>query len=113
MCGSGVGVLPRRIDYRNVRYILQFFDLANQRQPGPFRADGHFDVEMSPVVRRVHLELQQVKTAAARDAQDAFQSAVRLSHSYMKRERVHDATSSIISEFDLPGPTMGQTFASG
>jgi hypothetical protein len=35
-----------------------------------------------------------------------------LPHAYLQGESRHRATSSSISEFDLPGPTIGHTFAS-
>lgn len=102
-----------RIHDRNVRDVFEFFDLANEREARTFGAYGHFDVEMHAVFGSVDFQLEQVKAAAAGDTQDALEAAVGLPHPNVKRQRVHDATSSIISEFDLPGPTMGQTFASG
>src|ERR1700723_3049428 len=107
-----------RLDACYLRDVLKLFDLPHQRIFGAIGLHGHLYVQKVAVLGGVRGQMQQVEAASARDSQNAHQRAFALLNTQLQGEFVHRATSRAtscwcnISEFERPGPTIGQTFAS-
>jgi hypothetical protein len=95
-----------------VRDVHELFDLADEKRARAVGLDGHSDVEEACVGRGSGFQAEKIEPTAARDAQDADERAFGLLELQMERKSVQCETSSIISELDMPGPTIGQTLAS-
>src|SRR5271168_4517750 len=120
-CGTRRAAFARCVawlDDFHLRDVLELFDLPHQRIFGAIGLHRHLYIEKVPVLGGVRGQVQQVEAAPARDSQNAHQRAFALFHAQLQGEYVHRATSRAtscwcsISEFERPGPTIGQTFAS-
>ena len=102
----------RRFQDFHFGYVFEFRELRNQSVSRAFRLHRHLHIQKRPVRRGVGVKVQQIKAPSPRHAQHPHQRAFRMFHPHLQLQDIHSATSSIISEFDFPGPTIGHTFAS-